>query len=254
MPSSFFADHFSGHASEYARFRPDYPPDLFDYLAELAPARRRAWDCATGSGQAAAGLAKRFSRVVATDASARQLSQARSDPRILYAVAAAEAAPLSDRSLDLVTVAQALHWFDRPRFWAEAARVLVPGGVVAAWLYGILRVTEDVDRVVSHFYRDVVGPFWPGERRLVEAGYGVLEFPFEEIRAPAFEMEKSWRLADLVGYLRTWSSTRRYVEARGEDPIRRVEGVLREAWGDPEAPRRILWDLDLRVGRTSRAA
>lgn len=247
--SSCFPDHFSGHAIEYARYRPDYPEALFEWLSGIAPSRRLAWDCATGSGQAAAALARHFARVVATDASPLQIRHARPAPGVLYAVAAAESAPLGSASVALVTVAQALHWFDRERFWSEVARVLLPSGVVAVWFYDLLHVAPEIDEVVQRLYRDVVGPYWPAERRLVEAGYGGLEFPFDEIEAPPFTMEKRWSLADLRGYLGTWSASRRYVEARGEDPILRVERSLAEAWGDSARSRPAYWEVRLRVGR-----
>lgn len=249
MSPDRFPDHFSGHASDYARYRPDYPRSLFAYLAGLAPSRRRAWDCATGNGQAALALAEAFEEVVATDASARQLEAAARHPRVRYSVAPAEDSGLPGASVDLVTIAQALHWFDRERFWKEARRVLAADGVIAAWAYDLLHVSPDVDAAVLRLYRDVVGPYWPAERSIVETGYGALEFPFDEIRAPAFSMEKLWSLADLVGYIRTWSATRRYVEATGQDPLALVAAELAGAWGEPHAPRTIRWDLDLRVGR-----
>ncbi|MEO8432733.1 MAG: class I SAM-dependent methyltransferase [Acidobacteriota bacterium] len=249
MTASGFSDHFSGHADDYARYRPDYPKELFGHLSGLSPSRQRAWDCATGNGQAALALAEVFEEVVATDASSRQLEAAAPDPRIRYAVAPAEDSGLPAGSVDLVTVAQALHWFDRLRFWEEARRVLRPRGVIAVWAYDLLRVTEEIDATVLRLYRDVVGAYWPPGRTLVEAGYRKLEFPFEEIEAPPFEMEKSWTLPELVGYLRTWSATRRFVASRREDPIRVVAEDLERAWGDPRAARTVRWDLDLRVGR-----
>jgi len=254
VTASSFPDHFSGHAPDYARYRPDYPDALFDWLARMAPSRRLAWDCATGNGQAATALASRFRRVLATDASALQVRQARPAARVLYAVAAAEAAPLSAESADLVTVAQALHWFDRPRFWAEAARALAPSGVIAVWSYDLLRVSPEVDVVVNRLYRDIVGPYWPAERSLVEQGYAGVEFPFDVVEAPAFTMEKEWSFEELTGYLGTWSAAKRYAEILGEDPLRRVAGDLVEAWGvrvpsEPPIRRRVLWDVHLRVGR-----
>ncbi len=247
--ASSFRDHFSSHAADYARYRPDYPGALFDFLASLAPARRRAWDCATGSGQAAAGLASRLEEVVATDASASQIAAAVAKPGILYRVAHADASGLPNGSVDLVTVAQALHWLDRDRFWPEADRVLAPGGVIAVWCYDLLRITPDVDAVVRRLSTEVVGPYWPPERAIVERGYGTLEFPFEEVPAPAFAMAKLWTFPDLLGYLRTWSANRRFEEATGNDPLRIVEGQLRAAWGQPGSARTARWDLDLRVGR-----
>ena len=211
MIASSFPDHFSSRAADYARYRPDYPDALFDFLASLAPARRRAWDCATGSGQAAAALAARFEQVVGTDASALQIAAAVRKPGVLYRVALADASGLPNGSVDLVTVAQALHWLDRDRFWPEADRVLAAGGVIAVWCYDFLRVTPEVDAVVRRLSSEVVGPYWPPERALVDRGYGELEFPFEELPAPAFSMAKPWRFPDLLGYLRTWSASRRFV-------------------------------------------
>ncbi len=247
-----FPDHFSGHASDYARHRPDYPEPLFDFLAAASPARRLAWDCATGSGQAALPLAARFDRVVATDASEKQVAEGSRDPRIDYRVAPAEGSGLANRGVDLVTVAQALHWFDRPRFWKEAERVLVPRGVIAVWAYDLLNVSGAIDAIVRRLAREILGPWWPVERRIVDEGYGRLEFPFEELPAPAFRMQKSWTLADLLGYLRTWSATHRYLAARGEDPIWLVERELSAAWGDSQTPRTVTWPIDLRVGRMRR--
>jgi SAM-dependent methyltransferase len=244
-----FPDYFSAGATEYARWRPDYPDRLFGYLAGLAPARRRAWDCATGSGQAAVTLARHFREVIATDASERQISHARRHPRVLYRVAAAERSGIEAGSIDLVTVAQALHWFDRPRFWREARRVLVPGGMIAIWCYDLLHVSEEVDAVVHHLYREIVGPYWPPERSLVERGYGKLEFPFAEQTVPIFWMERRWSLDDLVGYLGTWSAARRFAEARGENPVERVREDLASAWGPFGRLRRVRWKLEPRVGR-----
>lgn len=244
-----FSDHFSGHADAYARFRPGYPDSLFVWLAQQAPARERAWDCATGNGQAARALARHFEAVVATDASARQIENAGPDPRVRYRVAPAEASGLEDASVDLVTVAQALHWFDLPGFWAEARRVLRPGGVIAAWCYQLARITPEVDAVVDRLYRDIVGEYWPLGRRRVELGYGDLEFPFDEMDVPPFEMSADWTLEHLVGYLGTWSAAQRYASARGRDPVDEVRPDLAEAWGDAGQARRVSWPLDLRVGR-----
>ncbi|MGH9369511.1 MAG: class I SAM-dependent methyltransferase [Thermoanaerobaculia bacterium] len=243
-------DYFSAGSRDYARYRPDYPARLFAYLAGLAPGRRRAWDCATGSGQAAAGLARHFEEVVATDASGEQIRCARRRRGVRYRVAAAEESGLESGSVELVTVAQAVHWFDRPRFWREARRVLVARGVLAIWCYDLLRVTEEVDAAVRRLY-GLVRPFWPAERAIVERGYGSLEFPFERVAAPPFRMEKRWSLSHLLGYLRTWTAVRLYAEARGEDPVERAREDLSRAWGDPDRLRRVFWNLDLMVGRTT---
>lgn len=248
--SSPFPDHFSGVAAAYAEHRPRYPDRLFEWLAEVSPAHELAWDCATGSGQAAVALAVRFGRVLGTDASAAQIAAAQKHPRVEYRVAPAEASGLPDASADLVTVAQALHWFDRPPFYAEARRVLRPGGLVAAWTYGA-SVLDDPRADAAHrrFYSDTVGPFWPAERGLVETGYRTIEFPFGEIDAPAFEMEADWPLSSFLGYVGTWSAVTRFHRERGYDPVAELGDELRRLWGNPETPRRIRWLLAMRVGR-----
>jgi ubiquinone/menaquinone biosynthesis C-methylase UbiE len=176
-----FKDHFSGHAEDYARFRPHYPGELFAYLGSICAEREDAWDCATGNGQAAIGLAAHFKRVIATDASMKQLESAPLDRRVQYRVSAAEESGLDSNSVDLITVAQALHWFDLPKFWTEAKRMLKPQGIVAVWSYNLVSIAPAIDRVVDRFYRDTVGPFWPLERAIVEAGYRTIDFPFHEI-------------------------------------------------------------------------
>lgn len=244
---SGFPDHFSAVAADYASHRPTYPAALFDWLADQAPARRLAWDCATGSGQAARDLAGHFDRVIATDAAAAQIDAAPAHPGVEFRVAPAEASGLDPASVDLITVAQALHWFQLDAFYAEARRVLAPDGVIAAWSYSRL-LTDDpvIDERLWHFYSEVVGPWWPFERRHVETGYRDLPFPFTPIDAPAFAMQAEWDLEALAGYLRTWSATRRYLQARGVDPVSALAGELAPHW---PTTRRVRWPLTLRTGR-----
>jgi len=245
-----FSDHFSGVSSAYAEFRPRYPDSLFQWLVELPGGRNLAWDCATGSGQAAVALALRFERVIATDASAEQIAAAAPHPSVDYRVAPAEASGIEPESVDLVTVAQALHWLDRPAFFAETRRVLRTDGALAAWSYGNPRLDEArADEVLWRFTSETVGPHWPPERALVDAGYRTIEFPFVEIDPPAFEMETQWPLSALLGYIGTWSATTRFRAARGYDPLPELAAQLQRFWGDPETPRRIEWPLALRVGR-----
>jgi len=244
-----FADHFSGRGADYARCRPRYPEGLFEWLAGLAAAHRRAWDVGTGSGQAAVALARWFDEVIATDASAGQLAYAEPHPRVLYRVAIAGQSGMAPSSVDLVTVAQALHWFDIRAFWHEVREALAPNGVVAAISYERLRVTPEVDAVIERLYTDMLGPWWPPERQLVEERYRSIPFPFREIEPPAFAMSAAWTLADLQGYLATWSATQRYQEATGEDPVALVRPALAAAWGEPAELRPVAWPLALRVGR-----
>jgi len=241
-----FRDHFSRAAADYATFRPHYPDALFDFLASRTAGRDLAWDCGTGSGQAALGLARHFNRVVATDASAAQIAYATPHSGVEYGVATAERSGLADRTVDLVTAAQALHWFDLAAFYAEARRVLVPGGVLAVWCYDLLETEPSVDRILRRFYSETVGPFWPPERRLVETGYRTVPFPFAEFPVPAFAMEHPMTLAQLGGYVRTWSATMRHVEARNHDPVDALLEEVAPYWGDTRTTR---WPLAVRAGR-----
>jgi len=243
-------DHFSGVAADYARYRPEYPTALFDWLAEVAPRQLLALDCACGSGQAARPLAQRFTRVVATDASLQQLTSSPPIENVSLCAAAAEAAPVAAGTVDLVTVGQALHWFDLDAFAAEVRRVLVPGGVVAAWTYGLPQVDDDeIGAVVSHFITDTMWRYWPPETAHVIDGYASLELPFPAFDPPPFEMTVEWTLPRFLGFTRTWSGVARWVEMHGDDPVEGLAAQLRPVWGSDEAPRTIRWTLTIRTGR-----
>lgn len=248
-----FKDHFSVASSDYARYRPRYPAALFDWLAAQAPARLLAWDVATGNGQAALELSTRFARVIASDASAAQLEAATPCAKVEYRHEPAERCSLSDASADLVTVAQALHWMDHPRFFAEATRVLRPDGVLAVWCYEVFETTPAVDEVVSRFYHHVVGEYWPPERRWIETGYADLVMPLPRVDAPDFEMSLRWDLDALLGYVGTWSAVNRYRAARGVDPLPALRAELAPVWGAPEAPRDVRWPLKLHIARQPRS-
>jgi len=248
--SETFHDHFSGVANRYADFRPHYPAALFDYLLTLVPASATVWDCACGNGQASHDLATRFAKVIATDASKEQIASASLNPKVEFRVATAEQCGLPDHSVELVTVAQAMHWFDFDRFYAEVKRVLKPGGVLATWAYGINQVEgERVNEIVQDFYSSVVGPYWPPERRLVEEGYRTIPFPFTEIASPVLRMEAEWTLEQLNGYFGTWSATSRYIKANGQNPLGLLAEKLKQVWGDENSPKLVVWPLTLRVGR-----
>lgn len=245
-----FKDHFSEKSSEYAAFRPTYPDELFRYLAGLTNEHELVWDCGTGSGQAAKSLVTYYDRVMATDASQAQISQALPHARIDYVVATAEQAGIKNNSVDLVTVSQALHWFDLNRFYPEVRRVLKPDGVFVAWTYFLFTSkNKQVDEIVWRIYHKIAHPYWPDERKHVEVGYRDLPFPFEEIQPPKFAMTCSWDLKGLIGYVNSWSATKKHFEATGKTPIQVVEKELERAWPNPDEKIIFHWDLSLRVGK-----
>jgi len=242
-------DTFGPRASAYASFRPDYPEPLIAFVASLAPARHLAWDCATGSGQAAVALAEHFEEVVATDHSERQLAQARPHPRVQYRRAAAEKSGLPDSCADLVTVAQAMHWFDLPRFYMEVARVLVPGGALAVWTYGEPEFSDPkITELVRRFDLDTLDVWWQPGREHIRDGYRELPFPFPEVDAPPFLLERRWTLDELIGYLHSWSAVGTAVEATGKDPVADLEPELTAVWGPRETRQLVRWPLTVRAG------
>ena len=242
-------DLFGDRADEYARHRPTYPEELFDVLERLAPARERAWDCGAGSGQATRSLARRFARVLATDSSLRQLARAEKEDGITRVVATAEAVPFRDRCADLVTVSAALHWFDRPRFYAEVRRVARPGAILAVWSYFQTRIEPAIDAVLVRFADEVVGPLWGEGIRINRQAYRDLDFPFERLPWPVLHAEATMRLEDLFQYMRTWSASQAWERMRGTDPVEVVRADLTKAWGHPGQERRVQWPLHGAIGR-----
>lgn len=244
-----FKDHFSSLAGAYASYRPDYADEVFAWLAAQCAGHALAWDCGTGNGQAAQGLAPYFAEVYATDASAEQVAQAQGPANVRFAVAPAERSGLPDASVDLLLVAQAVHWFDLDAFYAEARRVLRPDGLIALLTYSNHSVNPAVDGPAGEFYRHTVGPYWPPERRWVEQGYRGLPFPFTELQTPAFTLTAEWDLPQFLGYHATWSATKGYRQATGTDPLPALAAALGPVWGPPEQRRTVRWPLALRVGR-----
>ncbi|MGI8655837.1 MAG: class I SAM-dependent methyltransferase [Pyrinomonadaceae bacterium] len=243
-----FKNYFSTQAAHYAKHRPTYPPALFEYLHSVTPLHNQAWDCATGNGQAALGLAPFFKHVIATDASDAQIANATKHENVTYRVADALHTNIPDCSIDLITVAQALHWFELEKFYEEVRRVSVPEGILAVWSYNLLNVSPELDQMICRYYDDVVGAYWPPERKLIEDGYRSLLFPFEELNAPPPAMQAEWSLDELLGYLRSWSATQRFIETRGVDPLTNFADELRKAWDAPEEKKTVVWPLSIRVG------
>jgi len=244
-----FKDHFSTHAASYADARPGYPEELFEWLALQCPRRRLAWDAGCGNGQASVALASFFGEVYATDPSEAQIKRAQAHERVHYAVENAEECGLGDHSANLVTVAQAYHWFDHERFCEEARRVLATDGVIALWSYAESMVNADVDLVVGELHHGTLENDWPPERRHVLDRYRDLPFPFRAISAPPFEMRCEWNLHQYLAYLASWSASERYKKRTGEDAVSAATPAMIEAWGDPEQVRTVEWPLLLLAGR-----
>ncbi len=246
---SSFRDHFSGHAGLYRDFRPRYPAELYEAIADRSPATHAVWDCACGNGQASLGLAEKFDLVLATDASSTQVSEAAPHPKVRYTVAPAEASGLPDHSVDAVLVAQAIHWFDIERFYDEVERVVRPGGLFVTVGYENATITPEVDAIVLHLTRNTLGPYWPPESKLLHTRYRDLPRRFADVDMPDLAITTDWALDQLMGYLSTWSALQRYRAAEGKDPLAEIRSKLAEAWGDPALQRRVTWQLIVVAGR-----
>jgi hypothetical protein len=243
-----FKDHFSHRASEYSRFRPDYPPELYAFVYRHVSRFEAAWDAGTGSGQVAGTLALSFGKVYATDASERQIAQAVIKENIEYFVSPSESVPIPSGCIDLITAAQALHWFRHDLFYAEVRRVSREGAFIAAWAYGLPSVSPAIDPVIRGFNTEVIGPYWPKERMYVDNGYETIPFPFERLPTPPFFIEKKRSLDSFLGYVSTWSAVREFMERRGEDPLIPFERELAPLWG-AEEEKTVRWPLFLLMGR-----
>lgn len=240
---------FGARAGAYASFRPQYPSALFTWLAANSPGRQRALDIACGNGQASAPLLEHFEQVLACDGSPEQLLAAKDLQGVSSFAATAEAQPLADASLDLIVVAQALHWFATPVFFREVARLLRPGGLFCAWCYSLLRVDTQVDAVLDEFYYGTLDGYWPEGRTSVDAGYSDLQVPFAQIELPPFAIELQWDRPQLLGYLSTWSAVQRLEKASGRDPLIDLLPALEAAWPDGQQQRFVRWPLHFVAGR-----
>lgn len=244
-----FEDHFSSHSQQYVRARPRYPEEIYAYLASLAPGRSLAWDCGTGNGQAALGLAQYFDKVHATDASAEQISQAYPHDKVEYHVEPAEHVSLPTASADLVTVAVAIHWFHFEDFYREVKRVLKPNGILAVWTYSFSEVSPEIDALIHHYYYEVLSGYWPERIHYLAEQYRTIPFPFEEIQSPPFTMEIQWDLNQFAAFLDSWSASQRYKSQTGEHPLGKIWPKLLAAWGDESEKRLVRWPLYFRIGR-----
>ncbi len=241
-------DNFSTKSDQYAKFRPIYPKALFDFIKSNQQRRERVWDCATGNGQMADGLADFFTEVHATDISESQLSHAIQKPNIHYTVQAAEKTDFPDAFFDLVVVAQAIHWFDFERFYAEVRRTTAEGAYLFVIGYELLTVSPEIDELILFLYRDILGEFWDPERRYLEESYRTIPFPFEEIEVPVMEIKTSWDKAALIGYLKTWSAVKHYQKKTGVDPLVSINEKLDRLWTEDTA-REVVFPVLLRAGK-----
>lgn len=244
-------DLFSDQSRNYARFRPHYPRELFVYLRSLCCAHNRAWDAACGNGQAAHMLLPFFDQVIATDLSAQQIAHALMREKINYYVATFEDSKIDTDTVDLITVAQAFHWFDQNAFVDEVRRVAKADAILAIWCYGLAMIDSTVDAIIRHLYHDILGPFWEPERKLVETNYSDVQLPFAVIDAPSFAMASEWMLDDLYGYLRTWSSYKKFVAHTKSDPLCVLGESLREGFGEHKK-REVRWSIAPKIWRVER--
>jgi len=223
-------DNFSRQADIYAKYRPQYPPKLFDFVLDYVNPKQSAWDCATGNGQSAKMLARQFEKVFATDISQKQLDNAEQASNIHYSLQAAEKTNFADHSFDLITVSQALHWFATDEFYNEVKRVAKPDSIFAAWSYSLLFITPEIDKLIRSYYANIIGPYWDAERKWVDEEYRTIYFPFDEIVSPEFEMNYFWTIEELEGYFNTWSALQKFIAKNNDNPVPVIIDQIRPHW------------------------
>lgn len=241
-------DNFSKQAHLYSRFRPDYPQQLYDFLLDYLSDKKTAWDCGTGNGQVATKLSSYFEKVFATDASFGQIENATKKENIFYSIQKAEHTSFIKNQFDLITVAQAIHWFDFEKFYKEVNRTLKPRGIIAVFGYNLFKISKEIDEIIDHFYKNIIGPYWDKERKYVDENYSTIPFPFEEIRSPKFYNKHDWEFEHLIGYLNTWSSVQHFITRNQTNPVDQIIAPLKAAWGR-ELRKEISFPVFMRVGR-----
>lgn len=244
-------DNFSAQSQDYARFRPGYSDDLFQFLLSVVPDRKCAWDCATGNGQAAGILSSFFEQVYATDISQQQIENAVRKENIKYSIQPAERTSFADDQFDLVTVAQAIHWFDFADFFKEVKRVVKKDGIIAVIGYNLLRIEPAIDQLIQEFYTVTMGDYWDPERKFIDEGYQTIPFPFEIVPAPAFSSTYRWRQAQLLGYISTWSAVQHYINKNNVHPVSEFSKKIAAIWPEHEE-KKVVFPLLLRVGRINK--
>jgi ubiquinone/menaquinone biosynthesis C-methylase UbiE len=245
-----YISHFGENPEKYREFRPNYPIALYDYLASLTIKHELAWDCGTGNGQAAVALADYYKKVIATDVSQEQLSAAIKKENVVYECCPCDQSILANHSSDLITIAQALHWFPFESFYTEVRRVAKPGSMIAAWCYSLGKINENIDQVVERLYTEILGDdYWPPERRYIDNAYQTIPFPFEKIVTPKFTMTKSYNFTEFMGYLNTWSAVKEYNKRHQQNPLDLIFFDLKHAWVDVQCQRTMEWPIHLLIGK-----
>ena len=240
---------YSPYARQYAQSRPGYPEELFQYLASLVDSHNFAWDCATGSGQAALSLVKYFDKVIATDVSSEQIKNAAQHSRIEYRVSPSENSGIPDHSVNLITAASAVHWFNLPEFYREAKRVIAPEGVIAVWKYHVGYIEPPFNDLFLRFYRDILSPYFSEGARLVDNRYADIVLPGKQIDSKNLFVSVKWKLSDMFNFIESWSGTQEYRKRNGENPVKLIDTDLRKLWGDPDKIHTLRWPLFIKIAR-----
>lgn len=240
-------DNFSTQSNQYAKFRPTYPQGLYNFLLSLVTTKETAWDCGTGNGQVAQELSKYFTTVYATDISEKQIANAVQKDNIIYKVEGAEKTEFPSNTFDLITIAQAIHWFNFNVFYEEAKRVMKPDAIIAVIGYGLIRIDDATDKIIDKFYYETIGSYWDKERKYVDENYTTIPFPFKEINAPVLYNTFEWNVDQMIGYLQTWSAIQHYIKANNSDPVELIQNELRNVWNNET--KKVCFPILLRVGK-----
>ncbi|MEO8769730.1 MAG: methyltransferase domain-containing protein [Ferruginibacter sp.] len=240
-------DNFSRQSETYAKYRPVYPKELFDCITGFVTSKKLVWDCGTGNGQSAAELCKYFEKVYATDTSKKQIDNAVQAANIIYVLEPAEKTSLENNSVDLITISQALHWFDFDKFYEEVKRVSKQEGIIAAWTYNLLKIDPITDKIIYDYHFDTLGPYWDKERSHVNDNYANIPFPFRQIDTPAFSIKVNWSLEDLEGYLNTWSALQKFISINHFSPVEELMIEIKRKWPTGEV-RLVEFPLTIKIG------